>query len=71
MLAPYEPRVALSPDEIERRLAARSPSSQDMRRLYAAAYQIVLSLIQKNGEPALWARVANTAASARSAPLIG
>jgi stage II sporulation protein D len=71
MLGPFEPRVALSPDEIERRLAVRSPSSQDMRRLYAAAYQTVISLIHKNGEPAVWARVANTAASARSTPLIG
>jgi len=71
MLAPYQPKVALPPDEIERRLAARSPSSQDMLRLYAAAYQNVASLIQKNGESALWSRIAIVAARGQPNQLIG
>jgi stage II sporulation protein D len=59
MLSPYTPRQPLAPDEIERRLASRAASPQEMRGLYAAAYQAVLTIVQKQGESALWTRVAH------------
>jgi hypothetical protein len=59
MLSPYAPRQPLAPEEIERRLANRAASPQEMRALYAAAYQAVLTIVQKQGESALWTRVAH------------
>jgi SpoIID/LytB domain protein len=59
MLSPYAPRQPLTPDEIERRLASRAASPQEMRALYAAAYQAVLAIVQKKGESALWTMAAH------------
>jgi SpoIID/LytB domain protein len=59
MLSPYAPRQPLAPEEIERRLGSRSASPQEMRALYAAAYQAVLAIVQRKGESALWTRAAH------------
>jgi stage II sporulation protein D len=54
----FRPKGRLALDELERRLASpRSPA--EMRSLYAAAYREVQTLIQKEGEPAVWRRVAS------------
>ena len=54
----YKPRMRLSLDELERRLA-RPRSAAEMRSLYAAAYVEVRALIRKEGEPGAWRRVAH------------
>jgi hypothetical protein len=49
----FRPRIKLSLDELERRLA--SPGSDaEMRALYSAAYREVRSLINKDGEAKVW-----------------
>src|SRR5262249_43807832 len=63
MLSSYTPNPPLVPEEIERRLAGRAASPEEMRRLYAAAYRAVLAIVQRQGESALWTKAAQSAGS--------
>jgi stage II sporulation protein D len=57
LLAPFRPRQAISQEDLERQL--EHPSSREqMRALYAAAYDQVLALIKKEGESSIWKRLA-------------
>lgn len=56
-LARSAPKARMATDELERRLA-RPGSPDEMRSLYAAAYAEVAALIRREGEAAVWRRVA-------------
>jgi hypothetical protein len=60
LLARYEPRQRMKPEEIDKRLGySRSMISADeMRTLYAAAYGEVKRMIKNGGEVSVWRRVA-------------
>ena len=53
----YQPRGALSNQELERRLE-RPRSEHDMRALYAQAYATVAELVRDQGEASVWKRLA-------------
>jgi hypothetical protein len=57
MIARYATKTKLSPDEIEKRLA-RPGSQQEMRMLYALAYNQVSYLIQSGSEASVWKKLA-------------
>ena len=57
-LARSAPKAAMTLEEIERGLEGRPASAARARELYAAAYAEVLKLIRREGEAALWRRVA-------------
>jgi stage II sporulation protein D len=57
LLKRFEPAVLPSESELEKNLE-NPRSSTEMRSLYAAAYRHVRKLIDKEGEPAVWCRVA-------------
>ncbi|HVS82935.1 MAG TPA: SpoIID/LytB domain-containing protein [Pyrinomonadaceae bacterium] len=57
MLARYATKTKLSPDEIEKRLE-RPGSQQEMRALYALAYNQVLDLIRSGSEASVWKKLA-------------
>jgi hypothetical protein len=74
MLARFRPRTLMSRDRLEQ-LLARPRSAAEMRSLYAAAYAEVRRLIQKEGEPRVWRRLAARSQNAidlpaRNSPLI-
>jgi hypothetical protein len=52
----YAPTTKLTTDELERKLE-RPGSQQEMRSLYAAAYQKVFDLMRVSGEVAVWKRL--------------
>ena len=56
-LARSAPKERMTTEELERRLA-RPASQAEMRSLYAAAYSEVSALIRREGESAVWRRVA-------------
>jgi SpoIID/LytB domain protein len=58
MISRYLSHGTLSTEELEKRLE-RPGSQQEMRALYAAAYQEVSSLIRQEGESRVWLLVAN------------
>jgi hypothetical protein len=49
-------KIKISTDELEKKLDA-SPSSDEMRGLYAAAFREVSAIINKEGEAGLWKRI--------------
>jgi stage II sporulation protein D len=53
----YRGKRKLTSDEIER-LLERPSSDQELRELYAAAYDEVVALIRKEGESVVWRRLA-------------
>jgi SpoIID/LytB domain protein len=53
----YQRGGALSPEELEQRLA-RPGSQEEMRALYAAAYLAVSTLVRNSGEPMVWQKIA-------------
>jgi stage II sporulation protein D len=53
----YQPRGALSNEELEKRLE-RPGSQQDMRALYAQAYASVAELVRTQGEASVWKKLA-------------
>ena len=55
----YGSKTKLTPDEIEKRLA-RPSSQQEMRSLYALAYQRVFELVRGSGEAAVWTLLGQT-----------
>jgi len=57
MIARYATKAKLSTDEIERRLQ-RPGSQQEMRMLYAAAYNQVIDLIRVGNEASVWKKLA-------------
>ena len=57
LLARAAPKQKLSREEVERRLE-RPSSAEEMRALYAAAYNEVRALIRTEGEANVWRRVA-------------
>ncbi len=57
MFARYATKTKLSPDEIEKRLE-RPGSQQEMRMLYALAYNHVLDLIRAGTEAGAWKKLA-------------
>jgi len=60
LLARYEPRHAMSTEEIDKQLGYSQSmmKPEEMRTLYAAAYGQVKRLIQKEGEANVWRQVA-------------
>jgi SpoIID/LytB domain protein len=50
-------RAALSPEELERRLA-HPTSQQEMKSLYAQAYLLVVQMIKSEGETGVWKKLA-------------
>jgi hypothetical protein len=48
--------IKISTDELEKKLDA-SPSSDEMRGLYAAAFREVSAIVNKEGEAGLWKRI--------------
>lgn len=58
LLARFNPRLEWTRDELERKLARNASSAEEMRALYAAAYQEVRALIRAEGEAGVWRRVA-------------
>jgi SpoIID/LytB domain protein len=59
LLARYSPREQISIAEIDRRLAG-ARSSEEMRTAYAAAHREVSALVRREGEAAVWRRVAGS-----------
>jgi stage II sporulation protein D len=57
LLMRIEIKIRLSREEIERRLA-RTATVAEMRELYAMAYREVYAMIQSEGEPGIWRRLA-------------
>lgn len=57
MISNYLRRGALSTEELEKRLA-RPGSQQEMRALYAQAYNDVFYLVRNNGEASVWRKIA-------------
>jgi SpoIID/LytB domain protein len=57
MFARYVTKTKLSPDEIEKRLE-RPGSQQEMRMLYALAYNQVIQLIRLGSEASVWKKLA-------------
>jgi hypothetical protein len=57
MFSRYPTKTKLSPDEIEKRLA-RPGSQQEMRMLYALAYNQVIDLIRAGNEASVWKKLA-------------
>ena len=57
MISHYLRRGALSPGELEKRLA-RPGSQEEMRALYAQAYSDVFYLVRNNGEATVWRKLA-------------
>jgi hypothetical protein len=60
LVARYEPRPGMTVEEINKQLGYSQSmmSSEDMRRLYAAAYGEVRRLIKNEGEANVWRRLA-------------
>jgi SpoIID/LytB domain protein len=56
MFARFATKTKLSPDEIEKRLE-RPGSQQEMRMLYALAYNQVVELIRTGGEVTVWRKL--------------
>jgi stage II sporulation protein D len=63
LVARYQPRRRMTPDEIEKELIdiRTAKSANDMRAAYAAAYSEVKRLINSEGEASVWRRVARWA----------
>jgi stage II sporulation protein D len=57
LLEPYAKGPALSPQEIDRKLAS-AKSADETKTVYAAAYRIVRDMVRIEGENKLWKRVA-------------
>ena len=58
LLARFQPRTRMSHDDIERQLSGTPSSANEMRAVYAAAYNEVKQLINREGETKVWQRVA-------------
>jgi hypothetical protein len=59
MIARYSPRERFGAEEIDRRLSS-ARSRDEMRTAYAAAYSEVNALVRREGEAAIWRRVAGS-----------
>src|SRR5262249_6882436 len=64
LLERFRPGKRMSLDQLEKKLAGPR-SAAEMRSLYAAAYREVRALIQTEGEPNVWRRLATRVAASK------